>query len=146
MPIPSPKTARPGGDTPAPISTEETFPAFTISAILPNFLYLGPELTVEEHVKELKGLGVKRIINIAAECDDDHGLKLRENFDRYFHIPMRDIVEEENITKGVREACDILGMHSIFYATTFAYKSHQTMPVYIRHQPTSTAKLVNPAQ
>lgn len=59
---------------------------------------------------ELQSLGVKRIINIAAECDDDHGLKLRERFDRYFHIPMRDIVEEENITKGVREACDILGI------------------------------------
>jgi hypothetical protein len=108
MPIPSPSTARPGGDT-APLSTEETFSAFTISAILPNFLYLGPELTTEKHVTELKTLGVKRIINIAAECDDDHGLRLRENFDRYFHIPMRDIVEEENITRGVREACDILG-------------------------------------
>jgi hypothetical protein len=112
MPLPSPSTARPGGSDTAPPSTEDTFPAFTISAILPNFLYLGPELTTEEHVNELKTLGVKRIINIAAECDDDHGLQLRENFDRYFHIPMRDIVEEENITRGVREACDILGKRS----------------------------------
>lgn len=107
MPIPSPKTARPDFDQPP--TTEDQFPVFTISAILPNFLYLGPELTTTEHVKELKGLGVKRIINIAAECDDDHGLGLRGTFERYFHIPMRDIVEEENITRGVREACDILG-------------------------------------
>jgi hypothetical protein len=110
MPFPSPSTARP--DLDAPPTTEEAFPIFTISAILPNFLYLGPELTTPEHVEELKVLGVRRIINIAVECDDDHGLKLRENFERYFHIPMRDIVEEENITRGVREACDIIGPFS----------------------------------
>jgi hypothetical protein len=34
---------------------------------------------------------------------------LREQFERYVRIPMRDTVEEENITKGVREVCDILG-------------------------------------
>ena len=53
--------------------------------------------------------GVKRIINIAAECDDDHGLQLRERFERYVHIPMRDTVEEDNITRGVREVCKFLG-------------------------------------
>lgn len=121
MPISSPSTARP--DLDAPPTTEEAFPAFTISAILPNFLYLGPELTTSEHVEELKMLGVKRIINIAAECDDDNGLNLRENFERYFHIPMRDIVEEENITRGVREACDIIGPLSPFPNTPNSNKS-----------------------
>ncbi|PPQ77886.1 hypothetical protein CVT25_015373 [Psilocybe cyanescens] len=103
---PSPVTARPDLDPP---TTEEAFPVFTISTILPNFLFLGPELTTPEHVAELQALGVKRILNIAAECDDDHGLKLREVFDKYYKIPMRDTVEEENIAKGVREVCDILG-------------------------------------
>ena len=82
---------------------------FTVSTILPNFLYLGPELTLPEHVEELRELGVKRILNIAAECNDDHGLGLRETFEKYFRIPMRDIVEEENIAQGVREVCEILG-------------------------------------
>ena len=80
--------------------------------ILPNFLYLGPELTLPEHVQELKSLGIKRILNIAAECDDNHGLHLRENFERYVKIPMRDTIEEDQITRGLREACDILGRAS----------------------------------
>lgn len=103
---PSPMTARPDDQPP---TTEEPVPVFTISEILPTFLYLGPELTQEEHVEELLSLGVKRILNIAIECDDDHGLRLRERFERYVRIPMRDTVEEDNITQGVREACSILG-------------------------------------
>lgn len=81
---------------------------FAVSTILPNFLYLGPELTTPEHVAELKELGVKRILNIAAECDDDMGLGLKEAF-KYCKIPMRDTVEEDGIAKGVREACDFIG-------------------------------------
>lgn len=60
-------------------------------------------------MQELLDLGVKRILNLAIECDDDHGLRLRERFERYVRIPMRDTVEEDNITRGVREACTILG-------------------------------------
>ena len=103
----SPSTARP--DSSQPPTTEEPFPVFTVSTILPNFLFLGPELTTQEHVEELLSLGVRRILNIAAECDDDHGLHLRERFDRYIRIPMRDTVEEDNITRGVRDVCEILG-------------------------------------
>ncbi|KAG6911046.1 hypothetical protein DXG01_004560 [Tephrocybe rancida] len=102
---PSPITARPELDNPP--TTEETFPAFTISTILPNFLYLGPELTASEHVTALQELGVKRILNIAIECDDDQGLNLKDVF-KYHKIPMRDIVEEENIARGVKEACEIM--------------------------------------
>jgi len=108
----SPSTARPELDPP---STEDTFHVFTISTILPNFLFLGPELTTEEHVRELRELGVKRILNIAAECDDDQGLRLKEVFDRYYKIPMRDTVEEENIARGVREVCEILGERTIWF-------------------------------
>ena len=103
---PSPSTARPDLDPP---TTDDAFPAFTISTILPNFLFLGPELTTPEHVEELKEHGVRRILNIAAECDDDNGLKLKEVFEKYYKIPMRDTVEEENIARGVREVCEILG-------------------------------------
>jgi hypothetical protein len=81
---------------------------FTISTILPGFLYLGPELVKEEHAAELEGLGVKRILNIAIECDDDAGLGLRDRF-KYVRIPMRDTVEEVNVSKAMKEVCEILG-------------------------------------
>lgn len=103
---PSPMTARPGGmNGPEPTSPA---PVFTISTILPSFLYLGPELVKEEHATELEGLGVKRILNIAIECDDDAGLGLRDRF-KYVRIPMRDTVEEVNVSKAMKEVCDILG-------------------------------------
>ncbi|KAI9435522.1 hypothetical protein H4582DRAFT_2100340 [Lactarius indigo] len=116
---PSPCTARP--DLSAPPSTEEAIPTFTVSTILPNFLYLGPEITAEEDVRELESLGVRRILNIAAECDDDHGLRLRERFERYVKIPMRDTVEEENIVRGVREACEALDDASLHSAPTYVH-------------------------
>ncbi|KAF9478555.1 hypothetical protein BDN70DRAFT_895599 [Pholiota conissans] len=114
---PSPSTARPDLDPP---TTEEAFPVFTVSTILPNFLFLGPELTNPEHVQELRDLGVKRILNIAAECDDDQGLGLKEVF-KYYKIPMRDTVEEENITKGVREACDFIDDARLHSAPTYVH-------------------------
>ncbi|KAF5376084.1 hypothetical protein D9615_007736 [Tricholomella constricta] len=115
---PSPSTARPDMDNPP--TTEETFPAFTISTILPNFLYLGPELTSSEHVEELQDLGVTRILNIAIECDDDQGLNLKGTF-KYHKIPMRDIVEEENIARGVKEACEILDDARLHSAPTYVH-------------------------
>lgn len=104
---PSPVTARP--DLEQPPTTEEPLPVFSVSTILPNFLFLGPELTSHEHVRELQSLGIKRILNIAIECDDDQGLRLREKFERYTRIPMRDTVEEENVAHSVHEACEALG-------------------------------------
>ncbi|KAI0651250.1 hypothetical protein C8Q79DRAFT_1079831 [Trametes meyenii] len=115
----SPSTARP--DSSQPPTTEEPFPVFTVSTILPSFLFLGPELTTEEHVEELMSLGVKRILNIAAECDDDHGLRLRERFERYIRIPMRDTVEEDNITRGVREVCEILDDARLHSSPTYVH-------------------------
>ncbi|KAI0298992.1 hypothetical protein B0F90DRAFT_1631918 [Multifurca ochricompacta] len=116
---PSPCTARP--DLSAPPTTEEALPTFTVSTILPNFLYLGSEITAEEHVRELESLGIRRILNIAAECDDDHGLGLRQRFERYVKIPMRDTVEEENIVGGVREACEVLDDASLHSAPTYVH-------------------------
>ena len=104
---PSPMTAR--QEDMDPPTTEEGFPVFAVSTVLPNFLFLGPELTTEDHVQELLALGVKRILNIAAECDDDQGLRLRKRFDSYTKIPMRDFVEEENVRNGIRSVCDMLG-------------------------------------
>ncbi|EIN05870.1 hypothetical protein PUNSTDRAFT_145771 [Punctularia strigosozonata HHB-11173 SS5] len=122
---PSPSTARPTPDTEQPPSTSsdagEREDDFTISTILPNFLFLGPELTTEEHVQELLDLGVKRILNIAMECDDDQGLGLRQKFERYSRIPMRDTVEEDNIRNGVREACQLLDDARLHSAPTYVH-------------------------
>lgn len=115
----SASTARP--DTSQPPTTEEPFPVFTVSTILPGFLYLGPELTEEEHVQELKKLGVTRILNIAEECDDNLGLHLREKFEKYIRIPMRDTVEEDNITRGVREVCEYLDDARLHSAPTYVH-------------------------
>ncbi|KAL5525240.1 hypothetical protein ACEPAF_9109 [Sanghuangporus sanghuang] len=115
----SPVTARPDYDQPP--STEDPLPSFTISTILPNFLYLGPEPASPEHVDELLSLGVKRILNIAIECDDDQGLRLREKFERYTRIPMRDIVEEENVARSVREACEALDDARLHSAPTYVH-------------------------
>jgi len=115
----SPATARPGVDQPP--TTEDHPEEFVISAILPNFLFLGPELITQDHVDEIRDLGIKRILNMAAECDDDKGLRLREAFDRYVKIPWRDNVEEDNIAKGVREVCDILDDARLHSAPTYVH-------------------------
>jgi hypothetical protein len=60
-----------------------------------------------EHVAQLQELGVKRVLNMALECEDEHGFG--QSFEKYMKIPMRDTVEEENVKKGVREVCKFLG-------------------------------------
>ena len=139
---PSPMTAR--QEDLDPPTTEEAFPVFAVSTILPNFLFLGPELTAEDHVQELLTLGVKRILNIAAECDDDQGLRLKKRFG-YTKIPMRDFVEEENIRKGIRNVCDILGdfTFAIHRQRSHRLTHSQTMPDCILAPRISTAKLAS---
>lgn len=82
---------------------------FVVSTILPSFLYLGPEITSREEVDALVKLGVKRILNVAFECDDDDELRLKERFERYLKLPMRDMVEESGVAKGMRDSCKFLG-------------------------------------
>lgn len=90
---------------------------FIVSTILPQFLYLGPEISSTEEVDMLCKLGIKRILNVAIECEDDEDLKLRDKFERYMKVPMRDIVEESGMGKGIRDACQFLGKQTT--ASTF---------------------------
>jgi hypothetical protein len=146
---PSPMTARP--DTATTLSaceTEDAYPEFLVSTILPDFLYLGPEMTTEEHVGELERLGVKRILNLAFECDDDLGLRLRERFEKYIRIPMRDTVEEDNITMGVRKACDALGERDHLWkciCSFLIFFGLQMTPACTHLQLTCTARPESPA-
>ncbi|WVF72110.1 hypothetical protein IAT40_006922 [Kwoniella sp. CBS 6097] len=93
---------------------------FIVSTILPSFLYLGPEISSKEDVEYLKKLGVKRILNVAIECDDDAGLDLKKGF-KYHRIPMRDIVEESGIAQGMRESCNILDDARLHSAPTYVH-------------------------
>ncbi|KAG1777840.1 dual specificity phosphatase [Suillus placidus] len=106
---PTPTTSTPGGTS---SDTENEREEFIISTILPNFLFLGPELISPSH---------KRIINIAAECTNDRGLMLRERFERYVHIPMRDCVEEKGVRKGLSKACDVLDEAALYNAPTYVH-------------------------
>jgi len=109
MPPPSSANINSSFSESAPVSSgsPDAPETFTVSTILPNFLYLGPEMSAPEHVAEVRALGVHRILNMAMECEDEHGYA--QSFSRYHKIPMRDTVEEENVKKGVREVCQFLG-------------------------------------
>jgi hypothetical protein len=82
---------------------------FVVSTILPSFLFLGPEITTEREVQQLLDLGVKRILNVAVECDEGDRLNLQEKFEKYNRLPLRDCVEETGIRKGVEDACKFIG-------------------------------------
>jgi hypothetical protein len=91
--------------------------SFVLSTIIPSFLYLGQEPTTPGHLSSLKREGIKRILNVAAECDDDQGLNLKGEFERYIRIPLRDMVEERGVEEFLQKVCGILGTSSIQAAT-----------------------------
>ncbi|KAG9037627.1 hypothetical protein FRB95_004847 [Tulasnella sp. JGI-2019a] len=147
----TPLTARPPHSPASSIMTNESegVPAFAISTVLPGFLFLGPELTTSDQVEELKGLGVKRVLNMAMECDaEDYGLDLKRSFERYLKVPMRDNIEEDRVTKGLRDVCryiDDARLHSsAVYVHCKAGKSRSVTAVmayliHANHWPLSRA-------
>ncbi|KAF9562021.1 hypothetical protein EC968_005400, partial [Mortierella alpina] len=76
-----------------------------ISCILPNFLYLGPEIVTEEQVQQLETLGIKRVLNMARECEDV--LVSQRAGIEYHKIGVLDNVEED-VSPGLLEAVDII--------------------------------------
>ncbi|KAI6015698.1 hypothetical protein EDC04DRAFT_3119924 [Pisolithus marmoratus] len=124
LPPRSPGTSRPSPpEAPSTGSdASEELPSFSVSTILPGFLYLGPELSLPDHVTELKELGIRRILNIAAECDaDDYGLDLHREFERYVRIPMRDTVDEEKVRGCLRVVCETLDDAALYNAPTYVH-------------------------
>lgn len=81
---------------------------FEVSTILPDFLYLGPDVQSEQAVTELKAMGVRRILNVACEIDDRGPLRLRDRFDRYLKVPMLDSVEAKGVQDSIEQACSFL--------------------------------------
>ncbi|KAK4509219.1 uncharacterized protein ATC70_007569 [Mucor velutinosus] len=79
---------------------------FVISEIIPNFLYLGPEIVTTDQVSGLRQRSIKRVLNMAEECDDDvPGLK--ENF-AYQKIAARDTVEMQNVQGTLKKAVQVI--------------------------------------
>ncbi|CAG8706009.1 8673_t:CDS:2, partial [Acaulospora morrowiae] len=89
--------------TPAPITHPET--TFIVSTIIPNFLYLGPEISKKEEVEEIEAKGIKRILNMAFECTDTLGLN--EKFDQYLKLNVKDSVEED-VESGLKIAVSFI--------------------------------------
>ncbi|KAI9311495.1 protein-tyrosine phosphatase-like protein [Dichotomocladium elegans] len=79
---------------------------FFISEIIPEFLYLGPEISTEDQFKKLLSYSIRRILNMAEECDDDVP-GLREMI-QYYKLGARDTVEMENIEQTLRQAVSII--------------------------------------
>lgn len=88
-----------------PVSCEET--QFVVSEIVPGFLFVGPEITSTDHVQLLQEKSVKRILNMAEECDDDVP-GLRESF-IYKKIPARDTVDMRNVSSTFNIAVKFIG-------------------------------------
>ncbi|KAF9926307.1 hypothetical protein BGZ65_007336 [Modicella reniformis] len=80
-----------------------------ISCILPGFLYLGPEIVNEAQVAELDRLGVKRILNMATECEDLL-VSNREGME-YHKIGVYDHIEAD-VSAGLLKAVEIIAMSS----------------------------------
>ncbi|ORZ27208.1 protein-tyrosine phosphatase-like protein, partial [Lobosporangium transversale] len=79
--------------------------AMEISCILPNFLYLGPEIATEEQVLELERLGIKRVLNMARECEDL--LVMNRPGMEYHKIGVLDHIEAD-VSAGLLQAVDII--------------------------------------
>lgn len=75
--------------------------------ILQDFLYLGGELIDEEQIMELENLGVKRILNMAVNCDDELWIQRFGN-EGYLKVGLRDHVDQD-LTDGLDEAIKFIG-------------------------------------
>ncbi|ORY99477.1 hypothetical protein BCR42DRAFT_430262 [Absidia repens] len=76
---------------------------FTISEIIPGFLYVGPEIETNEQAEQLLARPIRRVLNMAEEC---HDRPLEQHHDHliYRKIAARDTVEMRNIDNVMMEA------------------------------------------
>ncbi|KAI8146539.1 hypothetical protein BJV82DRAFT_598892 [Fennellomyces sp. T-0311] len=79
--------------------TEADF-EFIISEIIPGFLFVGPEIETIEQAQQLDARKIKRVLNMAEECNDE---VLQKDI-VYRKIAARDTVEMKNIDWVMMEA------------------------------------------
>ncbi|KAJ2961215.1 hypothetical protein NQZ79_g3533 [Umbelopsis isabellina] len=95
----------PKSRTGSPPVTDGEF-SFIISEIISGFLFVGPEIATLEQMQQLRDRKIKRILNMAEECNDDvPGLK--KEF-LYKKIAARDTVEMRNVERCLREAVNCI--------------------------------------
>lgn len=132
LPLPLPRTAfvQAGNSAPsrlpAIVMPEESqvtprgeASSFTVSVIIPGFLYLGPEPLQEEDAQALEGVGIKRILNVATECNTQD--RWRGRFEKIATIPMRDSLAETNVQERFEEACLLLDDADLLAKPTFVH-------------------------
>ena len=92
---------------------------FNVSVIIPGFLYLGPEPIRPSDVEELESVGIRRILNMAVECDTQERWKGR--FEKIATIPMRDSLAEVNVQDRIKEACMLIGDADLHQKPTYVH-------------------------
>ncbi|KAG2195703.1 hypothetical protein INT47_012924 [Mucor saturninus] len=97
--------------------TESDF-CFIISEIIPGFLFVGPEIETSDHASQLDVRSIKRVLNMAEECQDE-GLQNQPQF-TYHKISARDTLEMKNIEFVMMEAVQFIEE---------AKKNHE--PIYV---------------
>jgi hypothetical protein len=107
--IPSIGSASNPATTPTTISpASASSEPFVVSNILSGSLFLGPEPTTDAEIDELIGLGVRRVLNVALECDAEG--RWDQKFEKVKRMGMRDWLEEKDVQGRIDEACDWLGV------------------------------------
>lgn len=93
--------------------------SFQVSVIIPGFLYLGPEPLQEEDAEELESIGIKRILNVATECNTQE--RWHGRFEKIASIPMRDSLAEINVQERFEEACMLLDDADLHAKPTYVH-------------------------
>ncbi|KAI1303538.1 hypothetical protein EDD11_005314 [Mortierella claussenii] len=81
-----------------------------ISMILEDFLFVGGELVEEEQIEELERLGIKRVLNMAANCDDELWIERiggEENTAAYLKVGLLDHVDQD-LKEGLDKAVEFI--------------------------------------
>ncbi|WFD29507.1 hypothetical protein MSPP1_000516 [Malassezia sp. CBS 17886] len=96
---------------------------FEVSTILPGFLYLGSNIQKPGDIARLQELGIRAILNTAAEIEDGGppDLALPQQFPRYLRIPMRDVVEASGVQKCLADACEFLDRAWLYSSPTYVH-------------------------
>ncbi|KAK3813337.1 MAG: protein-tyrosine phosphatase-like protein [Benniella sp.] len=78
-----------------------------VSMILDDFLFLGGELVEEAQITELENLGIKRVLNMAINCDDELWVQ-RFGKSGYLKVGLLDHVDQD-LESGLTEAIKFIG-------------------------------------
>ena len=84
---------------------------FEVSTIVPGEVYLGSGVQKPSDMEKLEQLGIKAVLNTAAEVPylhDASPLRHHPHIVEYKHIPMRDVVEAVGVQQHLEEACCFL--------------------------------------